>query len=189
MNRRLMILAMITALALAFGCDSNDPTSNEQALGTVDVHVNGSTTAAAAPVSAAQASGEVFVTIEELRFYSREGNDEATVISEPTDVNLSGDVLEQLAVPEGTYNCVFVDWQPELTVTEEDRTCTANMPPVMPDGVDLCVGAEDALVVNEDGSYDVFLELPTVSGSCDQDGGPPSSLQIMTSNTSVQFAN
>jgi hypothetical protein len=160
-----------------------------EAFGTVDVHVNGSTSAAAAPVSAATAEGDVFVTIEELRLYSRDGGSEATVISEATDVNLSGDVIEQLAVPEGTYNCLFVDWQPELTVTEDDRTCTAPLPGIVDDGVDICVGVEDALVVNEDGSYDVFLELPTIAGSCEQDGGPVSDLQIMTSNSSVQFVN
>ena len=190
MNRRLMILSLMAVLALAVGCDSNDPTTSEQqAFGTVDVHVNGSTTGAAAPVSAATAEGDVFVTIDELRFFSRTSSDEATVISEPTEVNLSGDVLEQLAVPEGTYNCMFVNWQPELTVTEEDRTCTAQMPAIVDDGLDVCVGVEEALVVNEDGSYDVFLELPTISASCDQDGGTASNLQIMTSNTSVQFAH
>lgn len=184
MIRRFVILSLVGVALLATGCNSSDPTSSQAAgFGSVDVYVNESASGSQVFAATTAAAGDVSVTINEMRLYSP-GGDSAEIITEPVDVNLSGDILEQLSVPAGTYSCVEVSLGQTLTVVEGENTCTAGLP--ISGSFNFCFGNSEALVVDENGEYEFFLELPVVSGTCPQDGGVPS-LQIETTGGSAQL--
>ena len=184
MIRRFTFLVLVGVALVATGCNSSDPTSSQTAgFGSVDVYVNQNESGGQI-FAATTAAGDVSVTIDEMRLYSP-GGDSAEVITEPVDVNLSGDILEQLAVPAGTYSCVEVSLGQTLTVVEGENTCTAGLP--ISGSFNLCFGNSEALVVDENGEYEFFLELPTVSASCPVDGGAPTNLQFSSGNGSAQL--
>lgn len=181
MNRRLIALIVMAVLAVAVGCDDNDPTATDQQT-FQPVTATFSSGGTAAPATAAAEEDQVVVTLTEFRLWSP-GGETAELISEPTDVDLTGDVLEGLTVPEGTYSCVDLAMESDVAIVDGGSECTGTLPVTGTPGEGVC-SDRTALEVSGDGSYEVLINLPSVSGSC-----PSGALSVGLDGASVQFAN
>ncbi len=158
----LLVFVLVAALA-AVGCSSSDDAVVAKK-GTVSVYLGSSSKAAG--------DAELNLTLSRLVLRDRFGGDAVSLIEDGTQtVNLMGDnFLGAFAVPVGTYHCIGLTVD-GMTVVEGGNTCEKSNIPVQGLSLEEICLQSGVLQVQEDGTYEMLIEFPSLSASCPADQG------------------